>query len=220
VGSTLLRELERHALGLGFAEVGTSVDDPGSLAFAQQFGLVEVDRQIEQVRQIGHEPAPDLPAGVSLASVAERPELWAPAFDGLAVEAYGDMATDRPITISRQEWQQEATAWPEAMFLALDRDEVIGCAGLARDADAPERAEHALTAVRRSWRRRGIATLLKRRCLAFAAANGIAEVYTWTQRDNAAMIVLNQRLGYRRRGESVTVRGPLPLQATAGPVSG
>jgi mycothiol synthase len=35
---------------------------------------------------------------------------------------------------------------------------VIGCAGIHRDIDRPERGENALTAVRRDWRGRGIAS--------------------------------------------------------------
>ena len=53
--------------------------------------------------------------------------------------------------------------------------------------------------------------MLKRRTLAFAAANGIREIYTWTQVGNADMRALNERLGYTTRGMSLTIRGPLPL---------
>jgi len=51
--------------------------------------------------------------------------------------------------------------------------------------------------------------------LSFAAAHGIREVYTWTQRDNGNIRALNERLGYEYRAESITVRGPLPLPAAA-----
>ena len=33
-------------------QAGTNVDDPGSLAFAERFGFEEVDRQVEQVRDV------------------------------------------------------------------------------------------------------------------------------------------------------------------------
>jgi mycothiol synthase len=79
------------------------------------------------------------------------------------------------------------------------------------DPDEPRRAEHGLTAVRRDWRRRGVATALKRTTLAWAAANGLGEVYTWTQRDNDGMRALNTRLGFRTRSESITMQAALPL---------
>ncbi len=59
VGSGLLLALAEHCSSLGLPTVGTSVDDEGSLAFAERFGFVEVDREVEQVRQVGDEPARD-----------------------------------------------------------------------------------------------------------------------------------------------------------------
>ena len=50
--------------------------------------------------------------------------------------------------------------------------------------DNPGVAEDGLTVVRRDWRRRGLALALKRLELAWAAANGIREIVTWTQRGN------------------------------------
>jgi GNAT superfamily N-acetyltransferase len=108
-------------------------------------------------------------------------------------------------------WEQEWLNWPEGTFVALADGDVIGIAGVMRDADQPERAENTLTAVRREWRGRGVASALKRKALAFAAANGIREVYTWTQRGNEDMRRLNEHLGYVTRSESITLRAPLPL---------
>ena len=65
-----------------------------------------------------------------------------------------------------------------------------------------------------AWRRRGLALVLKRLTLAFAAGNGIREVYTWTQLDNADMRALNERLGYVDAGPRASrSAGPLPLAA-------
>ena len=129
VGTALLRALEAHALRVGFDEAGTLVDDPGSFAFATRFGFEEVDRQVEQVRAIGDEPWPEVPAGIEVVTVASRPELWAEAYDPLALEAFADMATFRPIVVSREQWERDWLDWPEAMFLALADGEIVGCAG-------------------------------------------------------------------------------------------
>jgi len=211
VGSAVLQRLAAHAVDAGFTEAGTLVDDEGSMAFAERFGFREVDRQIEQVRSIGDERVPAIPDGITVVTVAERPGLWSAAYDPFALEAYADFATARPVVVSREQWEHDWLSWPEAMFFALAGDEIVGCAGLEYDADQPDRAEHALTAVARSWRRRGIASMLKRLTLAFAAANGVREVYTWTQLGNADMRALNERLGYTTRGVSITVRTTLPL---------
>ena len=66
--------------------------------------------------------------------------------------------------------------------------------------------------MRRDWRRRGLATALKRAELAWAAENGIREIVTWTQRGNDAMRAANERLGYVYRAVSLNMRGPIPLQ--------
>lgn len=211
VGTAILRDLERRAIALGFTEAGTSVDDAGSVAFAERFGFREVDRQVEQVRTVADEPMPEPIAGVDVVSVSERPELWSAAYEPFALQAFADMATHAPIVVTREQWERDWLVWPEGMFLALAGGEIVGCGGLEYDADEPSRAEHALTAVARGWRRRGIATMLKRRALAFGTANGVTEVYTWTQLHNADMRALNERLGYETRQTSVTVRAPLPL---------
>ena len=211
VGTALLRSLVDHALADGFREAGTTVDDPGSMGFAERFGFREVDRQIEQVRTIDTEPWPAVPGGITVVTVADRPDVWPAAYEPFALEAIADMATDRPVLVTREEWESEWLVSPEAMLVAMAGVEVVGCAGLELDADNPDRSEHALTAVARGWRRRGLASMLKRMSLAYAATHGIREVYTWTQIGNADMRALNERLGYVERGSSITVRGPLPL---------
>jgi GNAT superfamily N-acetyltransferase len=206
IGTALLGRLAEQVRSRGFAEVGASVEDPGSLAFAERFGFREVDRQVEQIRVVGREKPPEPPAEVEIVPVAARPELWRAAYDPLALQAFADLALDAPVEASLEQWERDWLTWPEGTFVALAGGEVIGCAGLQRDADQPDRAEHALTAVRRDWRGRGVASSLKRATLVFAATNGIREVYTWTQRGNDDMRRLNEHLGYVTRAWSITVR--------------
>jgi mycothiol synthase len=211
VGSALLRALAEHCSGsLGLSTVVSGVDDDGSLAFAERHGFVEVDREVEQVRAVGDEPAPTgLPAGVEVIEASQRPDLWAACYETFGKEVLADFALYTPLEISAEQWN---TSWSgDPMFLALHDDEVIGCAGLDRDTDRPERAENALTAVRRAWRGRGIASHLKRRTLHWAALNGVEEIYTWTQVGNAPMRSLNEDLGYVTTRNSITVSRTLTL---------
>ena len=188
----------------------TSVDDEGSLAFAEHFGFVEVDREVEQVRAVGDEPAPTgLPAGVEVIEASQRPDLWAACFETFGQEVLADFAVYSPLEISAEQWN--TTWYGDPMFLALHDGEVIGCAGLNLDTDQPERAENALTGVRRTWRGRGIASHLKRRTLHWAALNGLEEIYTWTQADNSSMLRLNEHLGYVTTRNGITVSRALPL---------
>jgi GNAT superfamily N-acetyltransferase len=210
IGSALLHPLADHVAALGFPELRSMVDDPESLAFAEHFGFVERDRQIEQVRAIGDEQPPSgLPAGVEVITLDQQPELWAACFDTFGQQALADFAVFQPLEISAEQWNGSWAGDP--MFLALYDGEVIGCAGLDRDTDRPDRGENALTAVRRDWRSRGIASHLKRRTLQWAADNGLSELYTWTQAGNSPMLQLNEHLGYVTGQTSITVSRPLPL---------
>jgi len=212
VGTALLQRLAVHSETSGYDEVGSMVDDAGSLAFAQRFGFVETGRQVEQVRAVGaDEPWPNVPDGVQLISLAERPELLVRLYHELALEAFEDMPTPRKVEITPEQWGSEWVTWPEATFVALSGDTIIGMAGLCRDDDRPERAENCLTTVRRDWRGRGIARVLKESATAWASEHGIREICTWTQTGNENMRAVNERLGFVTRDVSITVRRGLPL---------
>jgi len=146
--------------------------------------------------------------------VGGQPQLWSAAYEVVGAQAFQDMATVSPLEITREVWERDWISDPDAMFVALADGEVIGCAGLLPDPDHPERAEHALTAVRRDWRRQGVAAALKRRTLAWAAAHGLTEVYTWTQVGNDDMRALNTHLGFITRTVSSKLQATLPLPSS------
>src|SRR5688572_3535945 len=197
-GSALLRALLAHAAMLDGRDVAVGyVEDPGSLAFAERYGFREFDRQVEQVRPVGPEDAADMadvavPDGVRIVPVGQRPDLWPVAYEVLGQQAFEDMALVTPITVTLEQWEQTWISDPDAMFLALAGEEIVGSAGLILDTDQPQRAENALTVVRRDWRGRGVARALKQVTLAWAAGHDITEVYTWTQRGNDDMRALNE----------------------------
>ena len=213
LGRALLSRLADHLEQLGFDVAGSHVDgnDEGSLAFARRFGFEEVDRQVEQVRTLGDEPRAESPPGVTFVSIADRPELLRQAHP-LGVQGWADMATAEAVTISLEDWLADEASFPEGSFVALADGDIVGYSGLCRLGDDPTLAEDGLTVVRRDWRRRGLATALKRAELHWAAANGIREIVTWTQRGNDGMRVANERLGYVYRAVSVTMRGSIPLR--------
>jgi hypothetical protein len=113
-----------------------SVHDEGSLAFADCFGFVEVDRQIEQVRALGDEQPPSaLPSGVDVVTLSQHPEIWAACFETFGKEVLADFAVYTPLEISAE---QRDTSWGgDPMFVALYEGDVIGCAGLHRDTTGP-----------------------------------------------------------------------------------
>ncbi|GIM63025.1 hypothetical protein Pve01_79500 [Planomonospora venezuelensis] len=208
VGTALLERLVAHVADLGLPTLRAGADDDGALAFAHRFGFEEVNREVEQTcRLSGPVEPPPAPDGVEVVTAQERPGLWEAAYERFGLEALADFAVDTPLDVSPERWARDWLVDP--MFLALHGGEVVGCAGLGRDADEPTRAENGLTAVRRDWRGRGLAIHLKLVTLAWAAEHGIDEVYTWTQDGNAAMRTLNTRLGYETTRVGIQLARPL-----------
>ncbi len=212
VGTAILQALAAHCASQGHVKVGTGVEDEGSLAFAHRFGLTEVDRQVEQLREVGAEAEPDVPAGVGIVSIAGQPELWQRAYHRMA-PTFADMAFTTTVEVSQEQWEREWINAPEASFVAIADGDVIGVASLKLDHENPGKAENGYTAVRSEWRGRGVAVALKQATLAWAARHDIRQIQTWTQRGNDAMRALNESLGYRYGTVSIRVEGPLPLRS-------
>ena len=210
IGSAVLVHLMDHLVSRGYTSVGGHVGDDGALAFATRHGFEEVDQEVEQVRTLaGDEPAAPPYHGIEFATVAERPELLQRAY-ALALQGYADMVLRLgQATVTIDEWLRDEASLPAGSFVALDRGSIVGYAGLIAWNGDDRRAENGLTVVDRGWRGRGLATALKRRQLAWAAANGILEIVTWTQLGNEAMQHVNARMGYHTRSVSRTMRREL-----------
>jgi mycothiol synthase len=204
IGSKLLDELLEHAAGLEPEYVSGMLfeDDAESLRWAHNRGFEEYGRQVELSRELRlDEPEPSPPPGIDLA------ELDAGRFEdayAVWVEGFPDMPTSPQIPApTYEEWLEEEISGP-VTFVALDARQVVGAAALFHRTDGL--AEHGLTAVLRSHRRRGIATALKQALIHWGAANGYRELTTWTQDGNAAMQAVNLKLGYRPRPAVINVR--------------
>ena len=210
-GSVLLRECLAFVESLGLVRVSGQVTDQGSKEFAERFGFVETDRQVEQVRRLDREIQLDaFPDGLEVVTIAERPELLEAAYPLARDEGYPDLALEGSISIPLEDWLRDEATLPEGSFVALADGEIVGYSGLmAHDNDGV--AEDGLTVVQRDWRRRGLAKTLKQRELAWATAAGLHEVVTWTQSGNESMRTVNERLGYEYRDVAITMGATLPL---------
>ena len=210
VGAALLQHLAEHAVELGYTAAGSHVpgDDEHSIAFAQRFGFEEERRDIQQVLEVINVEPRDV-KGIAFVSIESRPDLVEAAYP-LAQEGWADMPIEG-IDISLESWLSEAATLPGGSFAALEGKDIVGLAELRSWADEPAKAEHGLTVVRRDRRRRGLASALKERQIAWAAANGIRTLVTYTQTGNENMQEVNARLGYVTSEFTITFARSLPL---------
>ncbi|HEY3962387.1 MAG TPA: GNAT family N-acetyltransferase [Gaiellaceae bacterium] len=211
VGAELVRALVDHARALGLADVNAFVDaaEPEPAAFAERYGLQQVDFQLQQIREVGDEAASEL-HGIDLVALGDRREELLRAAWPVAEEAYADFPVPGELAFTLEQWLHDEATLPAGSFVALELGDVVGYAGLVEHASAGT-AEHGLTAVRRDRRGRGIARALKRAQLHWAAQNRIDTLVTWTQQRNDAMQALNRSLGYRDVGKVLTMQGALPV---------
>ena len=216
-GSELFREVARWVSERGCIELESSVreDDPESLSWVVRRGFREVGRNSTLVLELeGIEaPAVDPPEGIEIVSWAERPGLERGMYE-VALEAYPDIPgqADEEL-VPFEEWlamdMQGAGDRPEATFVALAGDEVVGYGKLAFSSARPGVAMHDLTAVKRGWRGRGIAGALKRAEIAWAKRSGFTRLETTNEERNEPIRRLNERHGYRLEPGSVTVRAAI-----------
>jgi GNAT superfamily N-acetyltransferase len=98
---------------------------------------------------------------------------------------------------------------PEATFVALAGDEVIGYAKFSLTEAQPTTAHHDLTGVKRAWRGRGVARALKATQIAWAKANGYEQLRTRNEERNVPIRRLNEQFGYKPTVGRIYLRGPL-----------
>ena len=212
VARAFVRPLCDHARALGRDGVNAFVDaaDPESFAVAEHYGLRQVDYQLYQVRTVGEEPAPPKLAGIELVAIGERRDELLRAAWPMAERAYADVPVPKGWTATFEVWLRNEATVPDGSFVAFEGDEIVGYAGLVEHADSGT-AEHGLTAVARTHRRRGLGRALKQAQLHWAAQRGLRRLVTWTQSGNEPMQSLNRSLGYEDVSKVLTMQGPLPL---------
>jgi GNAT superfamily N-acetyltransferase len=217
LGSALLSSAGAWARERGYVELLGPVDenDPASLAWAERRGFREVGRNSLLVLDLEDVEAPsvDPPDGVEIVSWAARPELSRGIYE-VAREAYPDVPGEGEEMAPFEDWlsvdMQGSGDRPEATFIALDGDEVVGYAKFSLGDARPNVAFHDMTGVKRAWRGRGIAAALKRAEIAWAKQNGYTRLETFNEERNEPIRRLNERHGYRLEPGQIIVRGPIP----------
>jgi GNAT superfamily N-acetyltransferase len=217
VGTRLYEALSEHAAALGLTSLWGRIQegDAESRRVAAKRGFREVSSEYEVVLDIAQaDTSGDPPPGIELVSLAERPDLVRSVYD-VDVEVGRDVPSHEeeyePMTFERWHatYLEGPGAMPAACIVALAEGGVAGYTGLRRRGSVSPTAENLLTAVRRPWRRRGIASALKREQIARAREAGIEQIYTTNDESNVGMRGVNARLGYRAAPTRILVSGPL-----------
>ena len=217
IGSGLYAQVSEWIRARGFSVVDVVVeeDDRDGLAFATNRGFREIGREIRVVLDLRTQtpvvaPPPD---GIEIVTWADRPDVVRGMYD-VAVEAFRDIPGDEnePV-LSFERWladhMQGSGDRPEATFVALHRDEVVGYSKFSFTTSQPTTAHHDLTGVKRAWRGRGIARALKSVQIEWARRNGYERLVTRNEERNAPIRRLNEEFGYRRDSVRLTMRGPV-----------
>ncbi len=216
VGSALYRSASGWLRERGIAEIEVPVhgDDDAGRAFAERRGFVEAGHDSYALLDLaGYDPPPvDPPPGIQVVSWAERPELARGIYE-VACEAGPDVPGEDADVEPFDDWLAHEMLGPgdlpEATFLALAGDEVVGYAKFSLTRARPTHAAHDMTGVKRAWRRRGIAGALKRAQIAWAKQAGYTLLHTQNELRNEPIRRLNERLGYRFVPGRVYMRGPV-----------
>jgi len=201
--------------GIETLEAVVADDDPESAGFALRRGFAEHKREHGVALDLTRVEAPpvDPPPGVAIVTWAERPEL-ARGIYAVAIEAEQDIpGSDDKHAEPFEDWLEHdmrgSGDLPEATFVAIAGDEVVGYAKFSLTAARPKTASHDLTAVKRTWRGRGVARALKATQIGWAKANGYEELWTRNEERNAPIRHLNAEFGYEPAVGRIYLRGPL-----------
>jgi GNAT superfamily N-acetyltransferase len=216
VGSALLAELGQRAVQAGRPELEGEVveSDVASQEYLERRGYRVVGGERVVALDLTAEPVqPHVPPGVEIVALADRPEL-AEALYAVGVEAAADIPGN-PGDMSFEQWRaielDRPTRRRDLLFVAVADGEPVGYVSMD---DSGRDGYNGLTAVRRVWRRRGIATALKRTQIAAARRAGFERLITGSEERNLPMQSLNAKLGYEPEPNrsTLTMRGPADIR--------
>jgi GNAT superfamily N-acetyltransferase len=189
---------------------------PDGLEFARRRGFTEIGRELRVSLDLtkGEAPRVEPPEGVTITTWAKRPDLTRGLYE-VALEALPDIPGDEDEEIEpfedwlAHEMQAGPGDRPDATFVALAGDQVVGYSKFSLSTAQPKVAHHDLTGVKRAWRGRGVARALKEAQIAWAKESGYERLETSNEERNAPIRRLNERFGYRASGARILFRGPL-----------
>lgn len=209
LGGVLWELAERHVATLAVDAVLTDVvDDAAGEAFLSRRGfrpdrldrVSALDPRTVDLDSLTGRERRAAASGYRLVSLADVSDSRA-LFE-LGVEVADDMpGSQGRHTFSFEEWRDDLLGHPDldagASAVVLHGDRPVSLALLSVDRES-RRARNEETGTARAHRRRGLAILAKLATVRWAREHGIEAIMTDNAEQNAPMLAINQRLGYRQ----------------------
>lgn len=209
VGSQLYEQAEAHLSNAGAERLTALTDErPDGERFLKKRGFTEGRKErasaldpasadtsgFDELRARVARDSYDL---VSLAEALDKPYELYECF----AEAGADAPSDEPWDRARyDEWRRESLERPdltlEGSFVVVHEGKPVSLSWLEIDPET-RRAANSFTGTMRAHRRRGLARLVKSATIMWAHEHGFREIVTSNDSTNAAVLALNDDLGYR-----------------------
>ncbi|HEY1176096.1 MAG TPA: GNAT family N-acetyltransferase [Phytomonospora sp.] len=210
VGSALRAAVAEHQRAIGTRRMVVRAPDADGRAFALGIGLRP--SRVERISRVDPRTVPEqppLPAGLTLRSIAETPDLR-PVYEIDCLVSM-DVPNDTPFQPSPYErWRTTVIDGPlfdpDCSLLAFDGPDPVA---LTLCEVSSPRMFSGLAGTRADHRGRGLARILKSHALRRAAAKGVTDAYTNNDDSNAAMLAVNTALGYREHARQEVFIGEI-----------
>ena len=227
IGSSIYDRLsgELGKLNAVVAWAGSKEDLPGLTEFYQKRGFAEklkawesrLDLRTMDPSRFRDYSEKVLRQGITitnLASEREKDQGSLRKLHELVQLISADMPSPSPFTpISYEQWEafelKNPSLLPEGYMIAKDGSKHIGLSTVWRIDREPRGLVQGNTGVRREYRGRGIAVALKLKVIDFARRNGYEKMKTWNASNNAPMLAVNTKLGFKREVGWITLEKDL-----------
>ena len=214
-GRALLERAETTASGHGVDRLLGSTEEtrPRDMRFMERAGFREIDREWRSTLNLEHSDPSAwqeildqvTASGIRIVSVSElgegRPD-WKRDLHRLYVQVETDVPANFPIlAVSFEDFEALALGHrliADGFLVAMDGDQMVGLTEPLLVDDEPTAIAQSMTGVRSDHRGRGIATALKAASAIWAASHGYTSIRTNNDQSNAAMLAVNDRLGFER----------------------
>ena len=211
IGTSLFGEISHYLEEAGARELRTWTDEETGRRFLLGHGFRSSREERASVLEPGAADLSELPALeaskglegfrlVSLGEVLDRPRELHTVYTTAALDIPEDHVED---AVGYEDWLRETLAHPDldrdGSFVVLAGERPVSLAFLETDR-ARGLAANEMTGTLPEFRGRGLARLAKLATVRWARANAIRAIWTGNDAENAAMLALNDRLGYRPKG--------------------